>query len=90
MENELKKAELYKKLVQVTTDYLGPAAERFISRQIETHLHKTPDQITPEDIVKLVDWVKLAVALLTEDSKMVDDFTKSVLELGNPNGKSTD
>lgn len=72
---------LYTRMVEVTTDYLGPAAERFITRQINTHLHKSPDEITPGDIEKLTEWVKVAIALLTEDSKMVDDFTNSLMEL---------
>lgn len=73
--------QLYDRVVQVTTDYLGPAAERFITRQIKTHLNKTPDALTKEDLVKLADWIKVAIALLTEDSKMVNDFTKSILQL---------
>jgi hypothetical protein len=74
---------LYREVVDVTTSYLGPAAERFISRQIQTHLHKSPDELLPEDIEKLSEWVKVAIALLTEDSKMVDDFTQSLIELAS-------
>lgn len=72
---------LYDRVVEVTTGYLGPAAEKFITRQIKSHLNKDPDQLTEADITKLADWVKVAIALLTEDGKMVDDFTKSLLEL---------
>lgn len=75
------KAQLYNEVVDITTSYLGPAAERFITRQIKTHLNKDPDQLSPEDLAKLVDWVKVAIALLTEDSKTVDDYTKSLLQL---------
>ena len=74
---------LYNKVVDVTTGYLGPAAEKFITRQIQAHLGKSPDQLTEEDIVKLTDWVKVAIALLTEDGKMVDDFTQALLELAH-------
>lgn len=75
-------ANLYQQVVKITQDYLGPAAERFVSRQIQTHLHKQPDALTEKDLAELVDWIKIAVALLTEDGKMVDDFVRSLLDLG--------
>lgn len=75
------KQSVYQEVVAVTDQYLGPAAERFIARQVETHLNKKPDELNAEDIVKLVDWVKIAVALLTEDAKTVDDFTQSLLNI---------
>lgn len=73
---------LYQQVVKVTQDYLGPAAERFVSRQIQTHLHKQPEALTEKDLVALVDWIKIAIALLTEDSKMVDDYARTLLTLG--------
>lgn len=75
------KQNLYDQVVIITMDYLGPAAERFISRQIRTHLHKAPDELTHEDLLKLVDWIKIAIALLTEDGKIVDEFTASLKAL---------
>ena len=77
----VKQHTLYEQVVDVTMEYLGPAAERFITRQIKTHIGKEPEDLTEDDLEKLVDWIKLAIALLTEDSKMVDDFSKSLLQL---------
>jgi hypothetical protein len=74
-------ASLYEQVVQITQDYLGPASERFIDRQIQTHLKKRPDELTEPDLAKLVDWLKIAIALLTEDGKTVDAFTASLLGL---------
>lgn len=72
---------LYHQAVQITKDYLGPAAERFISRQITFHLQKDPEKLTKKDIPQLAEWVKVSIAILTEDKKMVDDFTKRILKL---------
>ena len=80
-------AELYHKVVAITTDYLGPAAERFITRQIRTHLNKDPSELTEEDLAKLVDWLKVAIALLTEDGKMVQDFADSLMTLAKKSTK---
>lgn len=74
---------VYDQVLEVTTDYLGPAAERFITRQIKVHLGKKPDELTKADVAKLVDWLKVAIALLTEDNKMVDDFTRDLLKISN-------
>jgi hypothetical protein len=79
---------LYNQVVTVTMAYLGPAAERFIARQIKTHLNKEPEDLTPQDLNKLVDWIKIAIALLTEDSKIVDDFAHSLLELAKKPAKA--
>lgn len=72
---------LFLQVVKVTQDYLGPAAERFIARQIETHLKKKPDKLTKKDLAKLADWVKIAIGLLTEDSEQAKEFTKRLLAL---------
>lgn len=74
---------IYDQAVQITKDYLGPAAERFINRQIIFHLKKDPEMLTKQDIPQLAEWVKVSIAILTEDKKMVDDFTKRILKLKN-------
>lgn len=71
----------YQEAVAITSDYLGPAAERFINRQIAFHLGKTPDQLSRQDIPKLTEWVKVSIAVLTEDKSMVDDFSERISSL---------
>lgn len=78
----MERLSLYRQVVDTTQDYLGPAAERFVQRQIRTHLQKEPDQLSPGDIKKLAEWLKIAMALLTEDTGMVKDYNKSLLNLG--------
>jgi hypothetical protein len=72
---------LYSQVVAITTTYLGPAAERFIARQIQIHLNKNPEDLNKKDLEQLVDWIKIAIALLTEDGRVVDDYSKSLLKL---------
>lgn len=72
---------LYNEVVDLTKSYLGPAAERFITRQIKTHLNKKPEELSPDDLTKLADWIKVAIALLTEDAQIVQDYTNSLLKL---------
>lgn len=72
---------LFEQIVDITYDYLGPAARRFIAREVETHLHKKPENLTDTDIPTLLDWSKLAIALLTDDKDMVDDFSRRLAAL---------
>lgn len=67
-------ASLKDQLVLVSQDYLGPAAERFIERQISTHLRKKPENILQNDVRKLIDWLKLSFALLTDDTDLVNEY----------------
>ncbi len=78
--------DLYHKVIEVTYEYLGPAAERFVMREIEAHLKKSPEDLTKEDVAKLHDWSKLALALLTEDSSVVDAYSQSLLSIVQENG----
>lgn len=85
--SEVSQKTIYRQVVAVTYDYLGPAAQRFVDREIKAHLGKKPQDLTKTDVVKLVDWSKLAFALLTEDAKMVDDYAKSLLAIAKNNRK---
>jgi hypothetical protein len=71
----------YDEVVNITKDYLGPAAERFISKQVTFHLKKEPQELAKTDLPKLTEWIRVSIALLTEDSKMVDDCVGRISKL---------
>lgn len=74
-------SRVYRQAVDITRDYLGPAAERFLSRQIVHHLHKEPGELTSKDIPGLAEWVKVSIAILSEDRRVVDEFSKRIMSL---------
>ncbi|HVX57973.1 MAG TPA: hypothetical protein VHA37_09715 [Candidatus Saccharimonadales bacterium] len=74
-------ASLYDKVVGVTLVYLGPAAERFIARQVENHLHRAPGELSQADLAGLIDWIHAAVSLLTEDSDIVEEYVAELQKL---------
>lgn len=78
---------LYKQVVRITHVYLGPAADRFIARQVQNHLHKQPDELSKADLEKLIDWVRVAVSLLTEDSAIVEEYIARLKRLATPQGE---
>lgn len=71
----------YDQVVQVTHVYLGPAADRFLVRQVHNHLHKEPDELSREDLSKLIDWIRVAVSFLTDDSELVEEYTDELERL---------
>ena len=73
----------YKNIVRITHEYLGPAADQFIDRQVRNHLHKNPEHITEKDLLRLTDWIKLAVSLLTDDSEVVDEYISQLEQLAH-------
>jgi hypothetical protein len=74
---------VYQRAVDISTDYLGPAGERFMRRQITTHLSKKPEDLKKKDIHELVSWIQLTVALLTNDKKIIDSFSERLVALGS-------
>ncbi len=82
-------SSLYDQVVQVTHVYLGPAADRFISRQVENHLHKPPQKLSTADLLSLIDWIKVVVSLITEDSDIVEEYTSELRKLVGQKGKAS-
>jgi len=68
------KTNLYDEVVTITYDYLGPAADRFVVRQIRNHLSKDPSRLRQEDLRQLIDWIRLAMRLISNDAKVVEHY----------------
>ena len=74
---------LYLQAVKLSEEYLGPAGERFMRRQISTHLGIEPESLSKRDVPKLVDWTGLAFSLLTSNRQEIEGFTTRLLSLSN-------
>lgn len=72
---------VYDRVVRITHIYLGPAADRFIARQVQNHLHKEPIDLSKADLAKLIDWIRIAVSLLTEDADIIDEYIDQLTKL---------
>lgn len=72
---------LYDRVVDVTQVYLGPAADRFISRQVRNRLHKDPLKLSDTDLAGLIDWIKIAMGFLTEDRSLIEAYIKDLKAL---------
>lgn len=82
---------LYKDIIRISADYLGPAAKRFIDRQIQNHLHKDPDDnISKQDLSKLIEWISASMSLLTDNKDLRKEYTARLKELANDGIKPLD
>lgn len=72
---------IYDQVVEITADYLGPAAKRFIDRQVISHLKKDPERMTMKDLSKLKVWIEAVVSLLTDDNKVISEYIHKLDEL---------
>jgi len=59
----------YQQLVSVSQAFFGPATDRFLASQIRHHLNKEPDELTRQDIPKLVDWLHLCLGAINSDAE---------------------
>lgn len=65
----------YRQVVRATEEFLGPAAERFVNRQIEFRLGKTPETLARSDIPRLKQALVVALGVLVKDKDVVDQAT---------------
>jgi hypothetical protein len=75
------KETVYEQVVKVTNVYLGPAAERFIDRQVENHLHIEPTKLTKKDLEKMIDWIRVVVSLLTGEREIIEEYISELRKL---------
>lgn len=73
----------YGKVLEITEDYLGPAAERFINRQVSTHLKKNPEDIESSDIPMLAIRIRSGLLVLTHDQIVVDEAFRRIAAVGD-------
>ena len=79
------RSSLYYHVVAITEDYLGPAADRFIDHQIRFHLHKSPERLARKDLSELLAWIRAAMAIITDDDKLVTEYVQHLDKLTKDN-----
>jgi hypothetical protein len=80
---------LYEQVASITEDYFGPAAPRYIERLISTRFHKPAAELKPEDMPELIEWVRLSMAVLTEQERAIDDITSRLSSLYSRVGRTS-
>ncbi len=76
-------SQLYDEVVSITNEYFGLAADRFVARQIRNHLHKDPEQLRKKDLADLIQWISLAMAVLTDDEKLIKKYVTNLRDMAD-------
>jgi hypothetical protein len=72
---------LYQEVIVIAEDYFGPAAPRYIDRLITGHIGKQPQQLRHKDLPELFSWVKLTVAMVTDEEPVIEEFMHRLVAL---------
>lgn len=75
------KTRLYEEVIKLTQAYFGPATRRFVNRQVTNHLGKEPEQLDRQDLLRLIDWISPAMALVTENQETVKRYISELRAL---------
>ena len=68
---------LYNDVIDLARPYLGPAAEKFVSRQISAHLEVAADQLGTQHLAELAKWC-LASGVLVMPEPKAQEFSQKV------------
>lgn len=67
---------LYEDVVNLAKGYMGPAAKKFIDRQISGHLDVEASQLAGSHLDELAKWCYTSGKLLMDDAKAQELSTK--------------
>lgn len=67
-------SSLYQKVTRTSEDFFGPSGPHFIGKVVQNHLHKDPKRLTKHDMPELIVWLRLAVAMVIKDRRVIAKF----------------
>ncbi len=73
---------LYDEVVDLARTYMGPAAKKFIDRQIRAHLEIEGAELTFSDIDELAEWCYTSSKFLMNEYK-AQEFSSAVRSIRN-------
>lgn len=83
MTESVTKSGYYNQILDITKDYLGPAADRFVNRQVSLHIKKSPEHLQKSDIHMLAIRIRSGLLVLTRDNNVVDEAFRRISALGD-------
>lgn len=72
---------VYDDITRISEDYFGPVTARFIKRLVANHLNKKPEQVTAKDLPKLISWIQLSMAMVTDETDTINEYIERLNEL---------
>lgn len=72
---------IYDDITRISEDYFGPVAARFVSRIVTNHLDKKPEQVTIKDLPRLINWIQLSMAMVTDETEVISEYVDRLNQL---------
>jgi hypothetical protein len=72
---------LYKSVIEVVTPFLGMGSQKFVDRQIRSHLGIQPEELEKKHLDELAKWCHVSGSLVLQDEKAAEELRKKVLKL---------
>jgi hypothetical protein len=75
---------LLEKMNTLTKTYFGNDAPAYFTRFIKTHLRITPELVTRDDLISLIDWIELLASFFESDEAIVKNYMAELRSLIDP------
>ena len=75
---------VYDEVFRLAHRYFGAESALHLSKFIGVHLRKSPEEMTKDELVSLIDWIKSTTFFLAEDEAIVERYIKDLLALAEP------
>jgi hypothetical protein len=72
---------VYDDITRISEDYFGPVAARFVNRLVANHLNKDPEHVTLTDLPRLITWIQLSMAMVTDETAVINEYIDRLNEL---------
>lgn len=76
-----KPSVVFEEIVDMTSDYIGPAARRFVTKIVHNHLDKSPSELKRSDVTEYHEAAVIAFARITKNSRLRYEFSTRLLAL---------
>ena len=71
---------IYDDVISLGRTYMGPGAEKFVSRQISTHLKVSGADLRSQDLEELAKWCFISGKLVMDEAK-AQEFSQKIKAL---------
>jgi hypothetical protein len=88
--NSKPKLTIYEEVAGFTHDYFGVEAAHYIARLIEIHIRKSPELLSREELMSLLDWIKGAASFFADDKERIEKYISQLFKLASDLENSVD
>lgn len=79
--SKLPAPSVYEQVANFTHAYFGHEAVHYVGRLIEVHTRKKPEQLSRDELMSLLDWIKGAVAFFATDKELLERYMTELFDL---------